>query len=114
MPVVSAPVDVTQTPEWAALVEHQKEIAANFTLKKAFADDPDRVSKFSHDMGELHFDFSKNLINEKTLRLLLDLARAVHIEERRDAMLAGEHVNTTEDRAVLHSCLLYTSPSPRD
>lgn len=105
MPVVSAPVDATQTPEWAALVDHQKEIAANFTLKKAFADDPDRVSKFSHDMGELHFDFSKNLITEKTLKLLLDLARAVHVEERRDAMLAGEHVNTTEDRAVLHSAL---------
>ena len=105
MPVVSAPVDATQTPEWAALVEHQKEIAANFTLKKAFAEDPDRVSKFSHDMGELHFDFSKNLITEKTLKLLLDLARAVHVEERRDAMLAGEHVNTTEDRAVLHSAL---------
>ena len=105
MPVVSAPVDATQTPEWAALVEHQKEIAAKFTLKNAFADDPNRVSKFSHDMGELHFDFSKNLITEKTLELLLDLARAVHVEERRDAMLAGEHVNTTEDRAVLHSAL---------
>ncbi len=105
MPTVSAPVDATKTPEWAALVEHQKEIAQSFTLKEAFANDPERVSKLSFDMGELHFDFSKNLVTDKTIELLLDLARAVHVEEHRDAMLAGLHVNTSEDRAVLHSAL---------
>lgn len=105
MSTITAPIDATKTPEWAALVEHQKDIARDFTLKQAFADDPDRVAKFSFDMGELHFDFSKNLITEKTVELLCALGRAVHVEERRDAMLSGAHVNTSENRAALHSAL---------
>ena len=102
---IAAPIDATQTPEWKAVADHAADIKANFTLKEAFASDPERVSKFSFDMGDLHFDLSKNLVNDQTVKLLLDLARAVKLEERRDAMYAGEHLNTTEDRAVLHTAL---------
>ena len=103
---IKAPIDATATPEWAALQAHHDElVASGFHLKDAFASDPDRVGKLSFDMDDLHFDLSKNLVDEKTLQLLCDLARAVGLEERRDAMYAGEHINTTEDRAVLHTAL---------
>lgn len=103
---IKAPIDATATPEWAALQAHHDElVASGFHLKDAFASDPDRVGKLSFDMDDLHFDLSKNLVTEKTLGLLCDLARAVGLEERRDAMYAGEHINTTEDRAVLHTAL---------
>ena len=103
---IKAPIDATATPEWAALQAHHDElVASGFHLKDAFASDPDRVGKLSFDMDDLHFDLSKNLVTEKTLGLLCDLARAVGLEERRDAMYAGEHINTTENRAVLHTAL---------
>ncbi len=102
---IIAPVDATQTPEWKALADHAGQLKAGFTLKQAFADDPERVGKLSFDMDDLHFDLSKNLVDDKTLGLLCDLARACGLERRRDAMFAGEHINTTEDRAVLHTAL---------
>ena len=103
---IKAPIDATATPEWAALQAHHDElVASGFHLKDAFASDPERVSKLSFDMDDLHFDLSKNLVTDKTIGLLCDLARAVGLEERRDAMYAGEHINTTEDRAVLHTAL---------
>ncbi len=105
MSCIPAPIDATQTPEWAALAAHQKEMADGFTLKEEFAKDAQRVEKFSFDMEDLHFDLSKNLIDQKTVDLLCGLARAVKLEERRDAMYAGEHINTTEGRAVLHTAL---------
>ena len=104
---VNAPIDATATPAWAALRAHRDEVfeKGGFTLKAAFAEDPDRVPNLSYDLSDLHFDLSKNLVTEKTLGLLCDLAREVGLEARRDAMFAGEHVNTTEDRAVLHTAL---------
>ena len=102
---IIAPVDATQTPEWKALADHAGQLKAGFTLKQAFADDPERVGKLSFDMDDLHFDLSKNLVDDKTLGLLCDLARACGLERRRDAMFAGEHINTPEDRAVLHTAL---------
>ena len=103
---VSAPIDATSTPEWAALQQHYDKLQAEgISLKDWFANDPDRVKKFSYDIGDLHFDLSKNLVTDETIKLLCDLARAVNLEERRDAMFAGEHINTTEDRAVLHTAL---------
>ncbi len=106
MSKIAAPVDATKTPAWEALDAHYQDLKnANFSLKDEFANDPDRVSNLSFDMDDLHFDLSKNLINNKTVELLCDLGRAVGLEERRDAMYAGEHINTTEDRAVLHTAL---------
>lgn len=106
MSTVPAPVDATTTPAWAALQAHHDEmVSSGFSLKEAFAADPERVSKLSFDLDDLHFDLSKNLIDDKTVQLLCDLARAVGLEERRDAMYSGVHINTTEDRAVLHTAL---------
>ena len=103
---VSAPIDATKTEAWAALGKHYDELqASGISLKDWFAADPARVEKLSYDLGDLHFDLSKNLVTDETLKLLCDLARAVKVEERRDAMYAGEHINTTEDRAVLHTAL---------
>lgn len=106
MSTIPAPVDATTTPAWAALKSHREALSSSgFSLKKEFEADPDRVAKLSFDMDDLHFDLSKNLITEETLGLLCDLARAVGLEERRDAMYSGAHINTTEDRAVLHTAL---------
>ncbi len=106
MSTVSAPIDVTSTPAWAALQKHYDELtAAGVDLKGWFAADADRVSKLSYDMGEFHIDLSKNLVTDETMSLLVDLGRAVGLEERRDAMYQGVHINTTEDRAVLHTAL---------
>ena len=103
---IKAPIDATTTPEWAALQAHHDElVAGGFHLKDAFAADADRVSKLSFDMDDLHFDLSKNLVDDKTIELLCDLARAVGLEERRDSMYSGAHINTTENRAVLHTAL---------
>ena len=103
---IPAPVDATKTPEWEALkAHHDKLVADHFNLKDAFAADDKRVEKLSFDMSDLHFDLSKDLVTDETVKLLCDLARAVKVEERRDAMFSGEHINTTEDRAVLHTAL---------
>ena len=103
---IPAPVDATKTPEWEALkAHHDKLVADHFNLKDAFAADDKRVEKLSFDMSDLHFDLSKDLVTDETVKLLCDLARAVKVEERRGAMFSGEHINTTEDRAVLHTVL---------
>ena len=103
---VSAPIDAVKTPAWAALKEHYDKLQSEgIDLKAWFAADPDRVSKLSFDAAGLHFDLSKNLITDETVKLLADLGHAVKLEERRDDMYAGVHINTTEDRAVLHTAL---------
>ena len=103
---VSAPIDPTQTAAWAKLQAHHDElVSSGFHLKDAFAADPERVGKLSFDAAGLHFDLSKNLVTDETLKLLVELGREVGVEARRDAMFAGEHINTTEDRAVLHPAL---------
>ena len=106
MATVAAPIDATSTAAWKALEAHQEKLEAEgIDLKAWFAADADRVNKLSFDAGDLHFDLSKNLVTDETVKLLCDLAREVKLEERRDAMFSGEHINTTEDRAVLHTAL---------
>lgn len=106
MSTIKAPVDPTTCPAWKALAEHKKALVAEgISLKGWFASDPERVAKLSFDVADLHVDLSKNLVKDETLDLLVQLGREVGVEERRDAMLAGEHINTTEDRAVLHTAL---------
>ena len=103
---IVAPVDITATPEWKALQDHFDALQAEgINLKDLFAADPDRVAKFSYDVNDLYFDLSKNLVTDETVKLLLDLCRAAGVEQRRDAMYAGEHINPTEDRAVFHTGL---------
>jgi glucose-6-phosphate isomerase len=75
------------------------------TLRKMFADDPKRFQTFSVTLDDLLYDFSKTHITAETLALLVDLARACDVEGRREAMFSGDKINTTEDRAVLHTAL---------
>ena len=106
MPDVPAPIDATQTPEWKALQDHFDSLQSKgISLKDWFAADPQRVQKLSFDLSDLHFDLSKNLVTDETVKLLVALGKAVGLEERRAAMFSGVHINTTEDRAVLHTAL---------
>ena len=106
MPDVPAPIDATQTPEWKALQDHFDSLQSKgISLKDWFAADSQRVQKLSFDLSDLHFDLSKNLVTDETVKLLVALGKAVGLEERRAAMFSGVHINTTEDRAVLHTAL---------
>ncbi|CAJ1497029.1 glucose-6-phosphate isomerase [[Mycobacterium] burgundiense] len=96
--------EVTQMSAWAALVQHHKQIGATH-LREFFDAEPDRGREYALTVGDLYIDYSKHRLNRETLTLLTDLARAVDLEARRDAMFAGEHINTSEDRAVLHTAL---------
>jgi glucose-6-phosphate isomerase len=86
------------------LVAHRRE-TEGVTLRELFAADPQRFLRFSVTLDDLLYDYSKTHVTAETLQLLLDLARACDVEGRRDAMFAGEKINTTEGRAVLHTAL---------
>ncbi|MGW8886057.1 glucose-6-phosphate isomerase [Streptomyces sp. NPDC055749] len=95
---------LNQTPEWTALAKHREELGGT-QLRQLFAESPDRGTEFTLRVGGLGIDYSKNLVTDETLRLLRELAAATGVEELRDAMFRGEKINTTEDRAVLHTAL---------
>ena len=92
------------TKEWKALQAHYQSVK-DHTLRALFADDPGRAERFTTEAAGLFLDYSKNRITDETARLLLDLARARGVAERRDAMFAGEKINVSEGRAVLHVAL---------
>ena len=96
--------DMSVTAEWNALRSHYGQIRDTH-LREFFADDPTRGTDLTLTVGDLYIDYSKHRVTRETLALLVALARAAHLEERRDAMLAGEHINTSENRAVLHTAL---------
>jgi glucose-6-phosphate isomerase len=93
------------TAAWAALQGHYRAHGRDLDLREAFARDESRAATFAFDAPELHADLSKNLLDGATLRFLLDMARECALEARRDAMFAGEPINATEGRAVLHTAL---------
>ncbi|MEV7315870.1 glucose-6-phosphate isomerase [Streptomyces microflavus] len=95
---------LNQTPEWTALAKHREEFGAT-RLRELFAQQPDRGTACTLRVGDLHLDYSKHLVTDETLRLLRELAAATGVAELRDAMFRGEKINTTEDRAVLHTAL---------
>ena len=94
-----------QTAAWAALKGHYQAHGRELDLREAFTRDPGRVAAFSIEAPEVFADLSKNLIDTATQRYLLELAAECGLAQRRDAMLAGEPINTTEGRAVLHTAL---------
>ncbi|MCI9887952.1 glucose-6-phosphate isomerase [Micrococcales bacterium 31B] len=100
---MSSPLDATSTAAWARLTELKGGLQPN--LRDWFAADPERAARFTVEAADLHVDLSKNLITDEVVASLLDLAREVGLEARRDAMFAGERINVTEDRAVLHTAL---------
>lgn len=94
-----------RTQAWSALQGHFQAHGKDFDLREAFAADPQRFERWGLEAPEVFADLSKNLVDVATLRFLADLARECGLEKRRDAMFAGEAVNTTEGRAVLHTAL---------
>jgi len=96
--------DVTATPAWTALSRHHAEIGQK-QLREFFAEDPSRGTELSLTVGDLYIDYSKHRITRETLQLLIELARTAGLEQRRDAMFSGVHINTSENRAVLHTAL---------
>ncbi len=100
-----------ETTAWQALVQHQREVR-ELQMRDLFARDPQRFERFSLRFGDILFDFSKNRITEKTLGLLLDLARQANLAQMIEAMFTGQKINTTENRAVLHVALRNRSNTP--
>ncbi|HYM94047.1 MAG TPA: glucose-6-phosphate isomerase, partial [Chitinophagaceae bacterium] len=103
--------NLTLTKSWQLLQEHFSEMK-NVHIKEFFQKDPDRFKKFSLNIEDILFDYSKNRINEKTLQLLLELAEECKIKDAIAAMFSGEPINETEHRSVLHIALRNFSANP--
>lgn len=100
---------LNRTPEWLALGKHREALGQTH-LRELFETNPGRGAGYTLRVGDLHIDYSKHLVTDETLALLRELASATGVAELRDAMFRGEKINTTEDRAVLHTALR----APRD
>ena len=95
---------LTERPAWKALGEHYQKIR-DVHLRTLFGDDPKRGERFAAEAAGLYLDYSKHRITDETMRLLLALAEEAGLRARIDAMFAGEKINVTERRAVLHVAL---------
>src|SRR5579875_2001164 len=95
---------LTQRPAWKALEEHYQKIRTTH-LRTLFADDPRRGERFALEAAGVYLDYSKNRVTAETMRLLLNLAESANLRGRIVAMFAGEKINVTEKRAVLHVAL---------
>ena len=102
--MTSVQSDITATAAWNALRRHHDQIGKTH-LRQFFADDPGRGHDLTVTVGDLYIDYSKHRVTRETLQLLADLARTANLEERRDQMFSGVHINTSENRAVLHTAL---------
>ncbi|WP_189961423.1 glucose-6-phosphate isomerase [Streptomyces violascens] len=100
---------LNQMPEWIALGKHREQLGDTH-LRELFAAEPGRGTAYTLQVGDLYLDYSKHLVTDETLALLRELAAAADVTGLRDAMFRGEKINTTEDRAVLHTALR----APRD
>lgn len=100
---MTAPVDPTHTSAWSELAALRESISPD--LRGWFAADADRAERFSFPLADLHVDLSKNLVTDEVLAALLRLAEQTGVADRYAAMLGGSHLNTSEDRAVLHTAL---------
>jgi glucose-6-phosphate isomerase len=100
---MTSPVDPTSTPAWSRLTALAEGYAPN--LREAFAADPGRAQRLSLTAADLFVDLSKNLVDDQVLAALVELGEQVGLAERRDAMFAGERINVTENRSVLHTAL---------
>ena len=100
---MTTPIDATATPAWTELTALAADLKPD--LRGWFADDPGRVERLSFELADLHVDLSKNLVDDEIVATLVRLAEQTGVAERFAAMLRGEHINTTENRAVLHTAL---------
>ncbi|MGW4531335.1 glucose-6-phosphate isomerase [Nocardia sp. NPDC004340] len=96
--------DITASAVWRKLHDHHSSLASRH-LREFFAEDPERGRELIVRVGDLHIDYSKHRVTRETLDLLVELAETAEVERRRDAMFAGERINTSEDRAVGHVAL---------
>ena len=104
MSTPAGPSALRSRAAYQALEDHHERIGT-VHLRQLFADDPERGTRMTAEAEGLFLDYSKNRITDETLRLLVELAEQSGLRERIDAMFCGEHINTTEDRAVLHVAL---------
>ena len=95
---------LTERPQWRSLQRHYRQIESQH-LRQLFANDRERGERLTAEAAGLYLDYSKNRINDETLRLLLDLGEACGVRAHAEAMFAGKKVNVTEQRAVLHVAL---------
>ena len=100
----TTPVPLAQRQAWRALAAHHEQLR-DVHLRELFATDPDRGERLTLEAEGLYLDYSKNRVTDETLGLLVELAEQSGLRGRIDAMFAGEHINVTEDRAVLHVAL---------
>ena len=102
---------LTESPTWQSLQRHHAE-AKEVQMRALFAEDSQRFERFSLEVGELFLDYSKNRVTAETMRLLVALAEQQGVPAWRDRMFAGEKINATENRAVLHVALRNRSNRP--
>jgi glucose-6-phosphate isomerase len=95
---------ITETDEWKALEAHHDQLKSTH-LRQLFADDDGRGTRMTLEVGDIYLDYSKNRLTDETIDLLVALARRAGVEQLRDKMFAGEKINITEDRSVLHVAL---------
>jgi glucose-6-phosphate isomerase len=105
-------INPTNTQAWFVLQKHYEEEMNRRHMRDLFASDPDRFKKFSITLGDILFDYSKNIINEKTLKLLLQLAEDCNVKQAITEQFTGIAINETENRSVLHTALRSFDPSP--
>ncbi|MCW5765525.1 MAG: glucose-6-phosphate isomerase [Phycisphaeraceae bacterium] len=105
------PTPLTRSPAWTALAAHAREMAG-VQMRALFAGDARRFERMHLRWGDLLLDYSKNIATDRTMALLMDLARQQRVEAWRDRMFAGDRINFTEGRAVLHTALRNRSDRP--
>ena len=98
------PLDVTTLPSWQALLQHRQAMQ-DFSMREAFATDSKRFERFSLSTSGIFLDYSKNLLNEETRKLLVDLAKETGLQEAIEALFNGVHINASENRPALHTAL---------
>ena len=97
-------MDISKTEEWRSLEAHADRIRP-VHLRDLFAQDSERADRMTTTIGDLIVDWSKNLVDDQTMALLVSLAKAAGLEDRIEAMFSGDVINTTENRAALHTAL---------
>src|SRR5947209_5655387 len=105
-------LDITATPQWTALTNHYEKVK-DLHLRELFAGDPDRGRRMTAQAVDLYLDYSKHRVTAETLELLIALVEAVDLRGRIEAMFRGEHINVSENRAVLHTALRLPRESRR-
>lgn len=105
-------INPTTTQAWLLLKKHYDEEMSHTQIKNLFEKDKERFNKFSLWFNDILFDYSKNIITEKTLNILLNLAEDCKVKEAIEAMFSGEIINETEGRSVLHTALRNFSGKP--